>query len=173
MSLDAGFCVSGLERALAQGTPEIFNTDQGSQFTSEAFTGTLIDAEVAISMDGRGRAHDNIFVERLWRTVSLEDIYLRDYGNVSEVRTGLDAYFRFYNHERGLPCNDRKRQPDIARKELRFRVFRIWVRGFSASNLKSRCLRQLRRGKDVEKGGRRGRNGRERPQVPRRRQTAV
>ena len=101
VSLDAEFCVSGLERALAQGTPEIFNTDQGSQFTSEAFTGMLVDAEVAISMDGRGRALDNIFVERLWRTVKYEDIYLKDYGNVPEVRTGLDAYFRFYNYERG------------------------------------------------------------------------
>lgn len=101
VSLDAGFCVSGLERALAQGTPEIFNTDQGSQFTSEAFTGILIDAEVAISMDGRGRALDNIFVERLWRTVKYEDIYLKDYGSVPEARNGLDAYFRFYNYERG------------------------------------------------------------------------
>ena len=108
VSLDAEFCVSGLERALAQGKPEIFNTDQGSQFTSEAFTGTLSRAGIGISMDGRGRALDNIFVERLWRTVKYEDIYLKDYGSVAEVRTGLEVYFRFYNYERGHQSLDYK-----------------------------------------------------------------
>jgi len=79
VTLDSSFCVSALERALAAGKPEISNSDQGSQFTSGAFTGVLKDAEVRISMDGRGRAYDNIFIERLWRTVKYEEVYLHDY----------------------------------------------------------------------------------------------
>jgi putative transposase len=101
VAMDAEFCVSGLERALSKGKPEIFNTDQGSQFTSLAFTGMLNQSDVLISMDGRGRALDNVFVERLWRTIKYEDIYLKDYGCVPEVRTGLKSYFDFYNNERG------------------------------------------------------------------------
>ena len=101
VSMDAEFCVSGLERALSKATPEIFNTDQGSQFTSQAFTGMLKRFGILISMDGRGRALDNVFVERLWRTVKYEDIYLKDYASVPEVRSGLGSYFDFYNHERG------------------------------------------------------------------------
>jgi putative transposase len=99
-SLDSSFCVSALNRALDHGTPEIFNTDQGSQFTSSDFTSVLIDREIAISMDGRGRALDNVFVERLWWTVKYEDIYPKDYGSGSELYTGLDAYFPYYNEER-------------------------------------------------------------------------
>src|SRR5208283_1259675 len=82
------------------GLPEIFNTDQGAQFTASAFVSTLEEAGVRISMDGRGRAYDNIFIERLWRTVKYEDIYLRDYVNGLELRLGLGRYFRFYNWER-------------------------------------------------------------------------
>jgi putative transposase len=100
-TLEAGFCVDCLEDALrVHGRPEIFNTDQGSQFTSDAFTGVLLDAGIAISMDGRGRALDNIFVERLWRTVKYEDVYLKGYASLPELRLGLSAYFAFYNGER-------------------------------------------------------------------------
>ena len=80
--------------------PEIFNSGQGSQFTSEAFTGVLLKNGIQISMDGRGRAHDNIFIERLWRTVKYEEIYLKEYGAVPALITGLGEYFTFYNHER-------------------------------------------------------------------------
>jgi putative transposase len=100
VTLDADFCVSALERALEVGKPEIFNTDQGSQFTSQAFTQRLQEREIRISMDGRGRALDNIFVERLWRTVKYEDIYLKEYASVPEVNGGLGQYFQFYNGER-------------------------------------------------------------------------
>lgn len=100
-TLDSGFCVDCLEQALqAYGTPEIFNTDQGCQFTSEAFTGVLLEKEIAISMDGRGRALDNIFVERLWRSVKHEDVYLKGYATMSELLIGLTEYFVYYNTER-------------------------------------------------------------------------
>ena len=100
-TLEAGFCVDCLEEALRNhGKPEIFNTDQGSQFTSEAFTGVLLDAGIAISMDGRGRALDNIFVERLWRSVKYEDVYLKGYATLPELLLGLTEYFTFYNDER-------------------------------------------------------------------------
>lgn len=99
-TLDVGFCLVALEGALALGKPQIFNSDQGVQFTSHAFTGKLEEAGVAISMDGRGRVFDNIFVERLWRTVKYEDIYLKEYGTVPELEVGLDHYWWFYNHER-------------------------------------------------------------------------
>lgn len=100
-SLDTAFCVDCLEDALSLvGKPEIFNSDQGSQFTSAAFTGVLKREGVAISMDGRGRALDNIFVERLWRSVKYEDVYLKGYGTVTELTLGLAEYFAFYNGER-------------------------------------------------------------------------
>jgi putative transposase len=99
-SLEADFCLQALQEALRQGTPEIFNTDQGVQFTCEAFTGALETRGVRISMDGRGRCYDNIFVERLWRTVKYEEVFLRDYADASEARQGLKAYFRFYNELR-------------------------------------------------------------------------
>ena len=101
-TLESGFCVEGLAHALKiYGTPEIFNTDQGCQFTAEAFTGVLKAHGIAISMDGRGRALDNIFVERLWRSVKYEDVYLRGYTTLSELQRGLTDYFAFYNTERG------------------------------------------------------------------------
>lgn len=100
LTLEADFCVTALERALETGCPEIFNSDQGSQFTSDDFTGLLRDADVLISMDGKGRAFDNIMVERLWRSVKYEEVYLKDYQTVAEAKLGLDRYFEFYNNER-------------------------------------------------------------------------
>jgi putative transposase len=100
-TLDSGFCVDCLEQALqVYGSPEIFNTDQGCQFTSEAFTGVLKAYGIAISMDGRGRALDNIFVERLWRSVKHEDVYLKGYATMPDLLLGLTEYFVFYNSER-------------------------------------------------------------------------
>ena len=99
-SLEVRFCVQALERALVRTVPGIFNTDQGAQFTSEEFTGRLAAVGTRISMDGRGRALDNVFVERLWRTVKYEDLYLRDYVDGVAVRAGLQRYFRFYNRQR-------------------------------------------------------------------------
>jgi putative transposase len=99
-SLDVFFCLSALERALSRATPEIFNSDQGSQFTSEAFTSRLQEAEVGISWDGRGRVFDNIFVERLWRSVKYEEVYLNDYDSIVMAEQGLRQYFNFYNRER-------------------------------------------------------------------------
>lgn len=99
-TMETDFCVSTLERALVRGQPQIFNTDQGAQFTSRAFTGILKEHGIAISMDGRARALDNIFVERLWRSVKYEEVYLHDYANVPQAIRGLGRYFEFYNHER-------------------------------------------------------------------------
>jgi putative transposase len=101
VTMETSFCVSALEWALSGGArPEIFNTDQGPQFTSSDFTGTLEEAGISISMDGRGRALDNVFVERLWRSVKYEEVYLKDYGDVAEARENLRRYFEFYNRER-------------------------------------------------------------------------
>ncbi len=100
VTLDAQFCVEALEWALLSAQPLIFNTDQGSQFTSIAFTDVLNSAGVSISMDGKGRVFDNIFVERLWRTVKYEEVYLKDYSDVDEARRSIGAYFRFYNRQR-------------------------------------------------------------------------
>jgi len=99
-TLDAGFCVEALEEALRKGRPEIFNTDQGSQFTSEAFTGLLERHSVRISMDGKGSYNDNLFIERLWRTVKYEEVYLKAYQDGKEAKVGIGNYFRFYNTER-------------------------------------------------------------------------
>jgi putative transposase len=99
-TLDGQFCLDALQEALCMGKPEIFNTDQGVQFTAHAFTSALEEAEIRISMDGKGRALDNVFIERLWRTVKYEDIYLREYETVPMLYAGLDSYFQFYNHER-------------------------------------------------------------------------
>ena len=107
-TLDADLCVEALEAALSKGKPEVFNTDQGSQFTSEAFTGLLEQHGVRISpdecgtfrMDGKGRYADNILLERLWRTVKYEEVYLKAYSNGREAKAGLDAYFSFYNNQR-------------------------------------------------------------------------
>ena len=112
-TLDSGFCVDCLEQALrAYGVPEIFNTDQGCQFTSEAFTGVLKAHGITISMDGRGRALDNIFVERLWRSVKHEDVYLKGYATLPELLLGLTGYFVFYNMERPHQSLD-YRTPDV------------------------------------------------------------
>jgi putative transposase len=100
-TLDPSFCVEALQAALERfGKPEIFNSDQGSQFTSSDFTGVLLANAITISMDGKGRFTDNIFVERLWRSVKYEDVYINDYGNVVQSRVGLGKYFVFYNTER-------------------------------------------------------------------------
>lgn len=99
-TLDTSFCLEALDRALQAARPEIFNTDQGVQFTSQEFTQRLRSAQIRISWDGRGRALDNIFVERLWRSVKYEEVYLKDYQTVSEARSSLKHYVQFYNHER-------------------------------------------------------------------------
>lgn len=99
-TLDGRFCRDALKMALAQDRPEIFNTDQGVQFTATSFTQTLAHAGIRISMDGRGRALDNIFIERLWRTVKYEHVYLMEYETVPDLEAGLNTYFHFYNHER-------------------------------------------------------------------------
>jgi putative transposase len=99
-TLDVTFCLTALDHSLKNARPEIFNTDQGSQFTSEAFTSRLESAEVAISMDGRGRWLDNVFIERLWRSVKQESVYLYEFGTVDALWKGLQEYFEYYNHER-------------------------------------------------------------------------
>ncbi len=100
ITLETAFCLEALDQAFARARPEIFNNDQGSQFTSTDFTGRLQAAGVRISWDGRGRALDNIFVERLWRSVKYEEVYLKEYQSISDAETGLKAYFQFYNQER-------------------------------------------------------------------------
>jgi putative transposase len=99
-TLDGWFCVEMLEEALSKGRPEVFNTDQGVQFTAAAFTSRLLSAGVAVSTDGKGRCLDNVFVERLWRTVKHEEVYVRCYETVPELSGGLARYFPFYNEER-------------------------------------------------------------------------
>lgn len=99
-TLDGAFCCEALDEALGAGTPEVFNTDQGCQYTARAFTKRLEERGVAISMDGRGRALDNVFIERLWRSVKYEEVYLRGYDSVAEARVGLASYFAFYNGRR-------------------------------------------------------------------------
>ena len=100
-SLEAAFCLDAFEEAIEiYGQPKIFNTDQGVQFSSQSFVNAVLSKNIRFSMDGRGRALDNIFVERLWRSVKYEDVYLRDYQSIPEVRAGLGNYFRFYNTER-------------------------------------------------------------------------
>ncbi|HPQ81835.1 MAG TPA: IS3 family transposase [bacterium] len=113
-TMDAEFCVAALEEAIAiWGVPAIFNTDQGSQFTAEAFVGVLESHGIRISMDGRNRALDNIFVERFWRSLKYEDIYLKDYQTMEELKQGLKRYFGFYNSERFHQSLDYK-TPDMA-----------------------------------------------------------
>lgn len=114
ITMEASFCVEALEEALGKnGKPQIFNTDQGSQFTGEAFTGVLIDHKVAISMDGKGSWRDNVFVERLWRSVKYEEVYLKAYDTVAEARSSLGRYLDFYNRHRPHSSLDR-RTPDEA-----------------------------------------------------------
>ncbi len=110
ITMEAAFCVEALEEALARyGTPEIFNTDQGSQFTSAAFTGVLLAKGIVISMDGKGAWRDNVFVERLWRTIKYEEVYLHAYDTVSDARSSLGRYVAFYNSRR--PHSSLDRQP--------------------------------------------------------------
>lgn len=99
-TMESLFCVAALQHALTKGNPTIFNTDQGAQFTSEAFTGILLDQNIAISMDGRGRALDNVFIERLWWTVKYEDVYPKAYSDGHALHRGLGQYFDYYNKER-------------------------------------------------------------------------
>lgn len=100
LSLETDFCITALNRALEIAHPKIHNSDQGVQFTSTGYTGILEESDIEISMDGRGRCMDNIFTERLWRTVKYEDVYLKSYRNIGEAREGLSEYFTFYNTER-------------------------------------------------------------------------
>ena len=99
-TMDTDFCVTALEAALGKGRPEVFNTDQGAQFTSDAFTQTLQERGIRVSMDGKGRCLDNIFVERLWRSIKYEEVYLKAYQTVAEARVGINAYLEFYNRRR-------------------------------------------------------------------------
>lgn len=121
-TIDTPFCLDALAIALEDGTPCIFNTDQGCQFTSSDFTGQLLAEGILISMDGRGRALDNVFIERLWRSVKYEDIYLRDYGSVPELEQGLADYFRFYNHERPHSSLDGRTPAEVHWSSLPERV---------------------------------------------------
>ena len=119
VTMEEEFCVSALESALrCHGRPQIFNTDQGSQFTGETFTGVLKDAKVDISMDGKGRAMDNIMVERLWRSVKYEEVYLKDYESVSELVAALRTYFEFYNHERPHQSHGGATPAEVYRSEV-------------------------------------------------------
>ena len=117
-TLEVRFCLEALEEALDRGRPEIFNTDQGSQFTSREYTGRLEAAGIAVSRDGRGRALDNVFVERLWRSVKYEDIYIKDYERVSELESGLTSYFRFYDEERPHQSLDYRTPGEVYRAGL-------------------------------------------------------
>lgn len=112
-SMDSQFCVDALENALAKGTPEIFNTDQGAQFTSNRFTGVLIDNEISISMDGRGRALDNVFIERLWWSVKYEKVYPQSYTDGRSLHLGLSSYFEYYNHERKHSALDKRTPVEV------------------------------------------------------------
>ncbi len=107
-SMESLFCVDALKQALTQGHPGIFNTDQGAQFTSEAFTGILLDRNISISMDGRGRALDNVFIERLWWTVKYEEIYPKSYEDGHGLHRGLNRYFDYYNKERKHSALDKR-----------------------------------------------------------------
>ena len=114
ITMEAAFCVDVLEQALAgHGRPEIFNTDQGSQFTGAAFTGVLIENGIAISMDGKGAWRDNVFVERLWRSVKYEEVYLKAYDSAGEARASIGLYLEFYNRRRPHSSLDDK-TPDQA-----------------------------------------------------------
>ena len=107
-SMDVDFCLEALEEAFSFGKPEVFNTDQGSQFTSREFTGALERQAIAISMDGKGRAIDNVMIERLWRTVKYEEVYLKEYESGTDCRNSLASYFEYYGHERRHQSLDRQ-----------------------------------------------------------------
>jgi len=126
-SLEGTFCVEALEEALAWGQPEIFNTDQGVQFTSLAFTSCLEMRGVAISMDGRGRALDNVFVERLWRTVKYEEVYLKDYEDAWQAEASLGEYFEFYCHGRRHQALDNRTPAEvyISKQKKSLRTYKV------------------------------------------------
>ena len=108
-TMDTSFCLDALHEAIDRyGTPEIFNSDQGSQFTSEEFTSSLISNEIKISMDGKGRWVDNVIIERAWKSVKYEEVYLKAYESMAEAKEALDAYFEYYNCERGHQSLDRR-----------------------------------------------------------------
>jgi len=117
-SMDVDFCMDALEDAFAFGKPEIFNTDQGSQFTSREFTQALKSQDVAISMDGKGRAIDNVMIERLWRTVKYEEVYLKEYTTGADCHQGLGAYLDYYDHERRHQSLQRRTPWDVYRPKL-------------------------------------------------------
>lgn len=121
-SMDAEFCVEALEEALRHGRPEIFNTDQGSQFTSHEFTSILKSSDVAISMDGKGRAIDNVMIERLWRTVKYEDVYLKEYVSGADCYRGLRSYFDYYDHKRRHQSLERKTPWEVYRPNRSTRI---------------------------------------------------
>jgi len=112
-TMDTEFCLEAFRKALETGKPEIFNSDQGAQFTSDEHTSALKEAGIQISMDGRGRVFDNILIERLWRTLKFQDIYIKDYQTVMELMSGLDAYFQFYNYERPHQSLDNQTPADV------------------------------------------------------------
>lgn len=113
-SLETHFCLEAFEEAIERyGRPQIFNTDQGVQFTSQEFVRAVLEKNIRFSMDGRGRALDNIFVERLWRSVKYEDVYLHDYQSVAEVRRGLRSYFKYYNTQRHHQSLDYKTPEEV------------------------------------------------------------
>ena len=115
VTMELEFCVEALKRALLRGRPEIFNSDQGSQFTSEKFSGELKTRGIEISMDGRGRCFDNIFIERLWRSLKYEEVYMHDYRLVPEARTGIGNWFRFYNQQRRHQSLDKRTPAEVYR----------------------------------------------------------
>jgi putative transposase len=127
VSMEAEFCVSALERSLRlYGAPEIFNTDQGSQYTGKEFTDTLKEHGVKISMDGKGRAMDNIMIERLWRSVKYEEIYLKEYDSVADLKRALKLYFDFYNYERSHSSLDGKTPADVYFEEQELKKVIGW-----------------------------------------------
>jgi len=122
-SMDVDFCMDALEESfMSFGKPEIFNTDQGSQFTSREFTGALKSQDVGISMDGKGRAIDNVMIERLWRTVKYEEVYLKDYATGTDCKKGLSSYFDYYGHERRHQSLDRQTPWAVYRPQRSKRV---------------------------------------------------
>ena len=120
-TMDVDFCVEALEEALSKGKPEVFNTDQGAQFTSQAFTGALLEQRIQISMDGKGRYLDNIFVERLWRSIKYEEVHLKAYQNGTEARRGIDTYLDFYNRERPHQALGYRTPGEVLKEELQTR----------------------------------------------------
>ena len=122
-TMDADFCVDALEEAISSyGAPDIFNTDQGAQITSDAFTGVLKAAGIRISMDGKGRWVDNVFVERLWRSLKYEEVYLKAYETVAEARLGIGNYFRFYNRDRRHQSLDRQTPDQVYESSVMWSV---------------------------------------------------